>query len=244
MFKLSRVFFQIMMRIKIYITILIIGLALGKEDQPAVLHNIDISAKENGLIVEFEFSSNILIDYASGWYAHTEWFYVTVLNTSIDSTMDPYIKKTPYINDIQFDQVGESIQISLKLSVPPDNHEFYQRTDKKQIFLLLRSPIKLISKSDPITDQENQISAAKVTKPKLFFSEEDNKIQLMGYFIGISFTISGILQEDSKSSGNWELPTGVAIFLGTYVYDKYFVKQKIFSIEELEENNRSRVNNL
>ena len=244
MFKLSRVFFQIMMRIKLYITILIIGLALGKEDQPAVLHNIHISAKENGLIVEFKFSSNILLEYASGWYSHTEWFYVTVLNTSIDSTMAPLIKKTQYINDIQFDQVGESIQISLKLSVPPDNHEFYQRKDKKRIFLLLRSPIQSISKSHPITEQEIQISEAKVKKTELFFSEKDNKIQVMGYFIGISFTISGILQEDSKWSGNWELPTGVAIFLGTYVYDKYFVKKKSFSIEKLEENNRTRENNL
>lgn len=236
MFKLSRVFFQIMMRIKLYITILIIGLALGKEDQPAVLHNIDISVKENGLIVEFKFSSNILLEYASGWYAHTEWFYVTVLNTSIDSTMAPLIKKTQYINDIQFDQIGESIQISLKLSVPPDNHEFYQRTDKKQIFLLLRSPIQHISKLDPITKQEIQISEVEVTKPELFLSEKDNKIKEMGYFMGVSFTVSGIIQEDSKTSVNWELPAGIMIFLGTYVYDKYFDKQKNNSIEQLEED--------
>ena len=56
-------------------------------------------------------------------------------------------------------------------------------------------------------------------------------------FIGISFTVSGILQEDSKSSANWELPTGVGIFLGTYVYDKYFDKQNSISIEKLEEDN-------
>jgi len=58
MFKLSGGFFQIMMRIKIYITILIIGLALGENDHPATLQNIDISVKENGFIIKFEFSKN------------------------------------------------------------------------------------------------------------------------------------------------------------------------------------------
>ena len=223
-----------MIRIKIFIIILIIGLALGENDHPATLQNIDISIKENGFIIKFEFSSNILLGYASGWYAHTEWFYVTFLNTSIDSTRGPLIKKTQYINDIQFDQVGESIQISIKISVPPDNHEFYQKKDKKHIFLSLRSPIQFIPKSNPITKQEIQLSVSEETKPELFFSEQDNKIKVIGYFIGISFTVSGILQEDSKSSENWELPTGISIFLGTYIYDKYFIKKKNISLEKLE----------
>ena len=49
--------------------------------------------------------------------------------------------------------------------------------------------------------------------------------------------MSGILQEDSKSSLNWELPTGIGILLGTFVYDKYFDKQDSISIEKLEEDN-------
>jgi hypothetical protein len=95
----------------------------------------------------------------------------------------------------------------------------------------------IISKADSTTKQEIKILASEITKPELSIPEQDNNIKVIGYFIGVSFTVSGILQEDSKSSANWELPTGIGIFLGTYVYDKYFDKQNIISIEKLEEEN-------
>ena len=226
-----------MMQIKYCIILLMIGLALGQPGQLSILQNIDFQVKENGLIIEFDFSSDISLGHVSGWYAQTEWFYVTILNTTIDSTIVPSIEKSEFIKDIQFDQMGESIQLSIKLSVPPVNHEFFQRLDTKQLFLSLRSSMPIISKADSTTKQEIQILTSEITKPELSIPEEDNNIKLIGYFIGISFTVSGILQEDSKSSTNWELPTGIGIFLGTYVYDKYFDKQNIISIEKLEEDN-------
>ena len=226
-----------MMQIKYCIIILTIGLALGQPGQLSILQNIDFQVKENGLIIEFDFSSDISLGHASGWYAQTEWFYITILNTTIDTSIVPLIEISEFIKDIQFDQVGESIQLSIKLSVPPENHEFFQRSDKKQLFLSLRSSMPIISKADSTTKQEIQILASEITKPELSIPEQDNNIKLIGYFIGISFTVSGILQEDSKSSTNWELPTGIGIFLGTYVYDKYFDKQNIISIDKLEEEN-------
>ena len=226
-----------MMQIINCILILITGFALGQPGQLSILQNIDFQVKENGLIIEFDFSSDMSLEHASGWYAQTEWFYVTFLNTTIDSTIVPSIQKPKVIKDIQFDQAGESVQLSIKLSVPPENHEFFQRSDTKQLFLSLRSSMPIISMADSTIKQEIQILASEITKPELSIPEEDNNIKVIGYFIGVSFTVSGILQEDSKSSANWELPTGIGIFLGTYVYDKYFDKQNIISIEKLEEDN-------
>ena len=225
------------MQIKYCILIIAMGLSLGKSDQLSILQNIEFKVKENGLIIEFEFSSDISLNRVSGWYAQTEWFYVTFLNTIVDSVKGPLMENSEFIKDIQIDQMGESLQLSIKLSIPPKNHEFFQRSGTRQIFLTLRSPMQIISKVDSITKQEIQISASEVTKPKLFIPEQHNKIKVIGYFIGVSFTVSGILQEDSKSKINWALPTGIGIFLGTYVYDNYFDNQNSVSIEKLEENN-------
>ena len=222
---------------KNYIIILITGFVIGQADQLSILRDIDFQIKENGLVIEFGFSSDIHLDHASGWYAQTEWFYITFLNTTIDSSIVSSIQIPKFVKDIQFDQLSESVQLSLKLSVPPENHEFFQRSDTKHLFLSLRSPMPIIYKADPTANQEIQISTADVTEPELFIPEKDKRITVIGYFIGISFTVAGILQEDSNGSVNWELPAGTGIILGTYVFDKYFDKQNSISIEKLEVDN-------
>ena len=226
-----------MMQIKYYILILITGIALGQPNQPSILQNIKFNEKENGLIIEFDFSSDISLAHASGWYSQTEWFYVTILNTTIDSTIIPSLERPQFIKNIQFDQVGESVQLSIKISVPPENHEFFQKSETNKLFLTLRSSMPTITKADSTTKQEIQLSSIIGKKSKLFFPKKDNNIKVIGYFIGVAFTVSGILQEDSKSSLNWELPTGIGILLGTLVYDKYFDKQDSITIEKLEEDN-------
>lgn len=210
---------------------------MGQPDQHSILRDIDFQIKENGLILEFSFSSDISLNHASGWYAQTGWFYVTFLNTSVDSSNLPPLNKSELIRDIQFDQVGESVQLSLKLSNPPENHEFFQRSDTKQLFLSLRSPMTIIYKTESIVKKEIQISTAEVPKLELFIPEKDKTFSKIGYILGTSFTIAGVLQEDSESSMNWELPAGIGILFGTYVYDKYFDKQDGISSEKLEEDN-------
>ena len=222
---------------KNYIIILITGFVIGQPDQLPILNDIDFQIKENGLLIEFSFSSDIPLNHASGWYAQTGWFYVTLLNTTIDSSTVPSIQISELVKDIQFDQIGESVQVSFKLSMTPENHEFFQRLDTKRLFLSLRSPVRTISFADSTAKQEILISAAEVTKHELFIPEQDKSIKVIGYVLGVSFTVAGILQENSKSSANWELPAGIGIFLGTYVYDKYFDKQNNISIEQLEEDN-------
>lgn len=133
--------------------------------------------------------------------------------------------------------MGESVQLSIKISVPPENHEFFQKSEMNKLFLTLRISMPTITMADSTTKQEIQLSAIKEKKSKLFFPKKDNNIKVIGYFIGVAFTVSGILQEDSKSSLNWELPTGIGILLGTLVYDKYFDKQDSIFIEKLEEDN-------
>ncbi len=236
-FKLLERFYPIMKKMKKIILILITGFLIGQPVQRSVLQDMDFQVKDNGLVLEFGFSTDISLNNASGWYAQTGWFYVTFLNTSVDSSNLPSLNKTELIREIQFDQIGESVQLSLKLSNPPENHEFFQRSDMKQLFLSLRSPMPIIVHTDSTVKQEIQIATTEVPKPELFIPEKDKTISKIGYVLGTSFTIAGVLQEDSKSSMNWELPAGIGILFGTYVYDKYFDNHNEISSERLEEDN-------
>mgnify|MGYP001335793122 CR=1 FL=1 len=142
------------------------------------------------------------------------------MGISSDSSSQPSQKSTTRCAGVCPNQAGRRLQ----------------RSDTKQLFLSLRSPLPIISNVDSITKQEIQISAYEIRKPELFIPEQDKSIKTFGYVLGISFTVAGIIQENSKTSVNWELPAGIMIFLGTYVYDKYFDKQKNNSIEHLEED--------
>ena len=85
---------------KNYIIILITGFVIGQPDQLPILNDIDFQIKENGLLIEFSFSSDIPLNHASGWYAQTGWFYVTLLNTTIDSSTVPSIQISELVNCI------------------------------------------------------------------------------------------------------------------------------------------------
>jgi len=201
------------------------------------LQNIDYVVKENGLVFEFNFSSEVAVNFASGWYSETEWFYITFLNTSIDSTHIPEIEISKYVKDFQIDLIGESIQISLKLSKAPESQEFYKKQDETQVYLSLRSKMPLFTTIRSQQRKEIEIIPTEIEDQEIDILKSDNTIVTMGYVLGITFTIAGIIQEDTKHTVNWELPLGIVIFSGTYIYDKYFNSINKIPLENLEEDN-------
>jgi len=201
------------------------------------LQNIDYVVKENGLVFEFNFSSEVAVNFASGWYSETEWFYITFLNTSIDSTHIPQIEISKYVKDFQIDLIGESIQISLKLSKAPESQEFYKKQDETQVYLSLRSKMPLFTTIRSQQRKEIKIIPTEIEDQEIDIFKSDNTIVTMGYVLGITFTIAGIIQEDTKHTVNWELPLGIVIFSGTYIYDKYFNSINKIPLENLEEDN-------
>ena len=39
--------------------------------------------------------------------------------------------------------------------------------------------------------------------------------------IGVSLSVSGIVDSDGQDSIGWELPTGLGLLIATYFYDRY-----------------------
>lgn len=221
---------------KIY-AIFTISISIVLSNSFPTLQHVDYEVKENGLVFEFNFSSEVAVSFASGWYSETEWFYITFLNTSIDSTYIPDIEKSNYVKDFQIDIIGESIQISLKLSKAPESQEFYKKLDETKLYLSLRSTMPLFTTISPLQIKEIQIIPTEIEEPEIDILKRDNTIVTLGYVLGITFTIAGIIQEDTKHTINWELPLGIGIFSGTYIYDKYFNSIKKIPLENLEEDN-------
>ena len=226
-----------MNQIRSLFTIFTILISTGLVYSFPILQEIDYQMKDNGIIFEFNFSSEMPINYASGWYSETEWFYITFLNTAIDSTQFPEIEKSQFVKDFQIDVVGESVQVSLKLSIAPEAQEFYQKSNDAQLYLSLRSKMPLFATVSAPDKKAIQNIPTKFSESDFEIPEQNKAIITMGYILGFSFTIAGTIQEDSKNSVNWKLPVGIGIIAGIYVYDKYFNSSNSISLENLEEDN-------
>ena len=223
-----------MNKLKSFYFLLIYGTLFSATPELSTITHIDVLFKDNGIICELNFSSTVNYNHASGWYSQTGWFYITILNTTLDSLALPMIPKSKYIHDTQFDKIGESIQISLKLTIKPDNYEFYQKSNMKQLFLSIRTPITPLVTHTSKNAKTNidDIDSEILSEPSFItIKKEHNPIVSSGYVLGISLSISGIVQEGKDNNNSWELPVGIGFIIITYLWDNYFYNSEPLSID-------------
>ena len=69
------------------------------------------------------------------------------------------------------------------------------------------------------------IETKEATKnPINYNNKKHSKIINIGYFLGITFTISGIIQEDNNNNKNIELPIGLTLLTSTVILNQYKTK--------------------
>ena len=220
--------------INIAIICITLGIVSVNAQTKSIITHINIDNKKNGAFVKLFTTAPVEQKHITGWTADDGWFYITVLNAIADSGRVASSEIKYPVSQIQVNNADESAQIALKIDETIENFEFYQSKSPPEILLSLRFPVNEIA-SVLEQERENMGSAVSITTEEgqfetdtgVLIPDQYKRIRAALYLSGASLTIAGAALESSKSEGfSWEIPTGLAMIAGTFIYDKYFHKPK------------------
>ena len=217
-------------KINIVIICLTLSIVSINAQTKSIITHLNIENKRNGAFVKIFTTSLVDPKHITGWNADDGWFYITVLGAIADSgrVVDSEIKYP--VSQIQVFNADESAQIALKVNKTIENFEFYQSKSPPEILVSLRFPINDIA---DVLEQErkNMGSVESVTivggqietDRGVPIPVQYKRIRASLYLTGASLTIAGAALQSNKSEKfSWEIPAGLAIIAGTFIYDKYF----------------------
>ena len=174
----------------------------------AVIQDLDIKLKQNGLFLTLEASEPLKREYIAGWF-NEDWFYITILNAIGDSSQLSSTHFSYPVLEVQNSNTAESIQLAIRIKGHIENFEFYLSNNNQTLLIALYYPAETVIAM--LNEADNEQYQAKL---KL-----KNRLINMSYFAGAALSISGILSGDGSSSGNQELSIGLIILILTYLYD-------------------------
>jgi hypothetical protein len=217
-------------QINIAIICLILGIVSINAQTKSIITHLNIENKKNGAFLKLFTTSSVDPKHITGWKSDDGWFYITVLGAIADSgrVVNSEIKYP--VSQIQVFNAEESAQIALKINKTIENFEFYQSKSPPEILVSLRFPINEIAtvleherqnmeSVDSITTDDSQIK----TDRDMSIPNRYKQIRASLYLTGASLTIAGAALQASKSEKfSWEIPAGLAIIAGTFIYNKYF----------------------
>lgn len=221
---------KIIKKINIAIICLSLSIVSINAQTKSIITHLNIENKKNGAFVKLFTTSPVDPKHITGWNGEDGWFYITVLNAIADSDRVVNSEIIYPVSQIQVDNAEESAQIALKIEQTIDKFEFYQSKSPPEILLSLRFPINDVV---AVLEQErdNMESIESVTAEELQMEADEGvripdqykRIRAALYLTGASLTIAGAALESSKTEKfSWEIPMGLAIIAGTFIYDKYF----------------------
>lgn len=225
---------KIIKKINIAIICLSFSIVSINAQTKSIITHLNIENKKNGAFVKLFTTSPVDPKHITGWNGEDGWFYITVLNAIADSGRVVNSEIIYPVSQIQVDNAEESAQIALKIEQTIDKFEFYQSKSPPEILLSLRFPINNVV---AVLEQErdNMESIESVTAEELQLKADEGvripdqykRIRAALYLTGASLTIAGAALESSKTEKfSWEIPMGLAIIAGTFIYDKYFHQYK------------------
>ena len=174
------------------------------------LNNISFVAKENGMIIEFVFDSQVFPDSINAWQSNTQWFYFTIYNVLSDTAqlLEQTQVKYPVLS-FQPILTEQSTQIGIKLKNSIESFEIF-RTNKNNV---------LNAHLHYSLDNFHELSSVNAyKKKKREFSNKFSRSKSWLLLIGSGYTINGLLND--KKENNTELKIGISALLFTYLIHK------------------------
>lgn len=221
-------------KINIAIICLTLSIVSINAQTKSIITHLNIENKKNGAYVKIFTTSPVNPKHITGWNGDDGWFYITVLGAIADSgrVVNSEIKYP--VSQIQVFNAEESAQLALKIDATIENFEFYQSKSPPEILVSLRFPINEIA---TVLEQEREnmesveyvttIDGKIETDERVPIPDQYKRIRAALYLSGASLTIAGAALQSSKSEKfSWEIPAGLAIIAGTFIYDKYFHQYK------------------
>ena len=176
--------------------------------------DLQVEVKKNGIFLKIHSDKPIPENTVTGWFSDNGWFYATIMNAYIDTNLVERIKYPAPVQNIIVHNSAESVQISLAVPII-ETHEFLWPGNPRELVVSLRFPIKTIKPVFAEANPSNENNSNLVTK--LNYS----RMRTAALLIGVSLSVSGIVDSDGQDSIGWELPTGLGLLIATYLYDRY-----------------------
>ena len=218
----------------ILIICFVIGFVSLQAQSKSVVTHLDVETKKNGAFLKIHTTTPINPQFVSGWTAEGGWFYITILGAISDSARVMNSDFSSPVSEIQVDNSEESTQLALKIDQKIENFEFYESKSPPELLVSLRFPLTEIAgvlevEKDKMETAETITTTNEELKADtgVLLPDHYKRIKTALYVTGASLTIAGAAIEANKSEGfTWEIPTGLVMIAGTFIYDKYFHKPK------------------
>jgi len=218
----------------ILIICFVIGFVSLQAQSKSVVTHLDVETKKNGAFLKIHTTTPINPQFVSGWTAEGGWFYITILGAISDSARVMNSDFSSPVSEIQVDNSEESTQLALKIDQKIENFEFYESKSPPELLVSLRFPLTEIAGVLEVEkDKMETVETITTTNEELkadtgvLLPDHYKRIKTALYVTGASLTIAGAAIEANKSEGfTWEIPTGLVMIAGTFIYDKYFHKPK------------------
>ncbi len=209
-----------------WVLLLVTGLSLGTsipaQDRLRVT-DLRVEVKRNGLYLQLRTSEVIEDQNITAWATPTNWFYITILGAVSDTAKIMSAKPVYPITEIQATNTANTTQLAFRIAKPIESFDFYRSEVPPEILFNLRFPIEEVV--TVLLEEQQNTSAANQTGAEAAISNEDklyNRLRNALYLAGTTLTVAGIFSQDAMETGvAWELPAGLLILSGTYVYDMY-----------------------
>lgn len=218
------------------ICLLLSFVSLNAQTKTVITH-LNIENKKNGAFVKLFTTAQVESKHITGWTTDDNWFYITVLDAIADSGRVVNSKLSYPVSQIQVHNSEQSTQLALKINSPIDKFEFYQSKSPPEILVSLRFPIvdvATVLEEERVKMEDVEAISEDDLKPSFdesVVSSVDNipdrykRIRSALYLSGASLTLAGAAIQTNRDEGfSWEIPTGLAIVAGTYLYDRFIHK--------------------
>ena len=174
---------------------------------------IVIEQKVNGTVITIEKRGKIERNQVSAWTSETGWFYMTLINTSIDTIREWPFVKTGFVTEFQAHQMPESVQLNFRLSKSVESYEIVVPDSQGAIVTVLRLPLSetfdAINKLKSVAGEEVSVGG-----PESVLSLKE-RVPYILMVVGAGMVAGGLLRSESV-----EFIVGTVFLVGGYLYIK------------------------
>ena len=181
------------------------------------VQSVQFKTLENGLILNIYLDKDLPQENVTGWVAKNGWFYLTLYDVELDSAKLVQTSFSYPILDFQALDLSESSQIGIKLAKDISEFEFYLSSAPSKLIVNLRYPIEDVELLASLKPKEKDGNSSALQPESISIWK---RVRTLGYFLGSSVTITGILQHKSDpNSSDKEIKLGIVILLTTRLLD-------------------------
>ena len=196
------------------IIILAAFLSMQLSGQAAVsITGLSFETKTNGVYIQIHADQDLDPDWVTGWQ-NGDRFYITIHNAGGDTAKIESSESGPHIRSIESTHVGQSLQLTFKLTRTVEQYEFFFTENPSELFVSLRFPV-----SDLLASLKTETKPWKDEGDLNSINKSATRLIKAFYFLGAGLVAAGYFSKENKR--DWEIPTGMGVIAAAYVYHQF-----------------------